>query len=219
MQSLSRTARLLEAMLRKLTSMRMDPQTSGAAEKAGSGASQGKKEQKPAADADVDAISKISLRIGKILSCTAHPDATSLLVEEVDLGEDAPRTICSGLAKHYADPKELVGKKVVVVANLEAKNLRGIRSHGMLLCASSENKETVELLEAPQECVPGTLLRFPVCEGEPLPVLKKKLIKHWESVAPQLHTDDNGVAMYKSYQFLTSFGPIRSCSLKNAPIS
>ena len=173
----------------------------------------------PQASTEEDPISKISLLVGKILSCTAHPDADSLLVEKIDVGEEEPRTICSGLAKHYANPADLTGRLVIIVANLEAKNLRGIRSHGMVLCASSADKAKVELLEAPEGSAPGTSIRFPLSQGEPLPVLKKKLIKHWEAVVPELRTDSSRVAMYKGHPFDVPNGQVKSATLADAQIS
>lgn len=65
-----------------------------------------------------------------------HPDADSLYVEKIDLGEESgPRTIVSGLV-NYVPIEEMKDRMVVVLANLKPANLRGVSSHGMLLCAS-----------------------------------------------------------------------------------
>ena len=61
-----------------------------------------------------------------------------MLCSTVDLGEEKPRTIVSGIAKYYT-PEQMVGKKVVVVANLKPVKLRGILSQGMLLCAQDKD--------------------------------------------------------------------------------
>ena len=212
-------AKLLEAMLLKLSASKIGlPSVVTTSSKAKTASTQ---KPAPGAEAEVaeDPMSKISLLVGHILSCGAHPDADSLLVEQIDVGEEAPRTICSGLAKHYTNPTDLVGKRVIIVANLEAKNLRGIRSHGMVLCASSQDKAKVELLEAPEGSLPGTRIQFPISPGEALPVLKKKLIKHWEAVIPELRTDMQGVATYKGCPFETNFGKVKSATLCDAQIS
>ena len=83
-------------------------------------------------------VLRVDLRVGRILGASAHPDADSLLVEQIDLGEPSgPRTIVSGLAQYYQS-QELVGKLVVVVANLKPAKMRGIVSEGMVLCAAIE---------------------------------------------------------------------------------
>lgn len=65
-----------------------------------------------------------------------HPDADSLYIEKIDLGEEGgPRTIVSGLV-NYVPIEEMQDRMVVILANLKAANLRGVSSHGMVLCAS-----------------------------------------------------------------------------------
>ncbi|MFU8785655.1 MAG: methionine--tRNA ligase, partial [Candidatus Izemoplasmataceae bacterium] len=86
---------------------------------------------------------KLDLRIGEIIHCEVHPDADKLLVSKIDIGKGKIRQIVSGIAKHY-EPKDLIGKKVVVVTNLKPVKLRGVLSEGMLLAGS--NKNTLEVL-------------------------------------------------------------------------
>lgn len=86
---------------------------------------------------------KLDLRVGTILAAEQHPDADKLLRFEVDLGEEKPRQIISGIAEFYK-PADLVGHKVVVVANLPPRKLRGLVSHGMILTA--EKGEHLSLL-------------------------------------------------------------------------
>lgn len=93
------------------------------------------------ADPAATFASQVDLRIGKILSVEAHPEAERLFIEQIDCGEEEPRTIVSGLAEHYS-PDELCGKNVVVVANLKPAKLRGVKSMGMILAASSEKDES-----------------------------------------------------------------------------
>jgi methionyl-tRNA synthetase len=82
----------------------------------------------------IDDFAKIELRVGKVLSAAAVPKAKKLLHLSVDLGEAQPRSIVAGIAEVYA-PDALVGKHVIVVANLEPATIRGIASQGMILAA------------------------------------------------------------------------------------
>lgn len=86
----------------------------------------------------IDDFAKIQLKVGKVVECQKVEKADKLLCSKIDLGEGAPRTIVSGIAKYYT-PEEMVGKQVIVVTNLKHVKLRGIESQGMVLCASDEN--------------------------------------------------------------------------------
>ena len=86
-----------------------------------------------------------------------HPDAKRLLIETIDLGEEQPRQIVSGIAHKYA-PEDLVGKMVVVVANLLPATLRGVESQGMILCVD-ENKTGPKVIFLDDETKPGTVIR------------------------------------------------------------
>lgn len=80
---------------------------------------------------------KIDLRIGKIERAEKMENSAKLLKLEVNLGTEK-RTIVAGIGKNY-QPEELLGQLIVVVANLEAKEIRGIKSEGMLLAVETEN--------------------------------------------------------------------------------
>jgi len=82
---------------------------------------------------------EVELTVGKILSIERHPEAEKLYVETIDLGEEEPRTIVSGLVPYYSE-EELQGKSVIVVSNLKPAKLRGVKSQGMLLAAEAEDK-------------------------------------------------------------------------------
>ena len=77
-----------------------------------------------------------------------HPESSHLYIEKIDLGEAEPRTILSGLQEHYT-VADFTGKMVVVAANLEPRQVAGIPSCGMVLCASTSGKGLVKLLEVP----------------------------------------------------------------------
>ncbi|MFN0063143.1 MAG: methionine--tRNA ligase [Myxococcaceae bacterium] len=83
---------------------------------------------------EYDDFAKVVLKVGRIVAAEPVPKADKLLKLTVDVGEATPRTIAAGIAQAYA-PDALVGRSVVVVANLKPKKLRGIESHGMLLAA------------------------------------------------------------------------------------
>ena len=86
--------------------------------------------------------------MGHILSARQHPNADKLLCFEVDLGEEKPRQIVSGIAAHFK-PEELVGRNVVVVANLPPRKLRGVESQGMILTAEFEGGLSLLTADAP----------------------------------------------------------------------
>ena len=96
-----------------------------------------KSEEQTPAEIGIEDFDKVVLKVGKILDCKKVEKADKLLCSMVDLGEEKPRTIVSGIAKYYS-PEEMKGKSVVVVANLRPVKLRGILSQGMLLCASDK---------------------------------------------------------------------------------
>jgi len=154
-------------------------------------------------------MSKVNLLIGKVLEVTKHPESEKLYIEKIDLGEAEPRVILSGLQEHVTIDA-FTGKLVVVVANLEPRKIGGIPSNGMVLCASTEGKGKVELLDVPEGTPVGERVVFPGHESAPEPVLKKKLAKHYEEVAPQLVTDAEGIATWNGMPFKTSKGVIKS---------
>ena len=98
---------------------------------------------------------KIDLRVGKIIEAEKIEGTDKLLKLKVDLGEEK-RQLVAGIAKFY-QPEDLIGKEIVVVANLEPKILRGVESQGMLLAADVEGKPV--LLKPDQEVPPGTKIR------------------------------------------------------------
>ncbi|MCI0569780.1 MAG: methionine--tRNA ligase [Myxococcaceae bacterium] len=85
-------------------------------------------------------FARVVLKVGKVLSAERVPKADKLLRLSVDVGEGSPRTIAAGIAEAYA-PEQVVGRNVVVVANLKPRAIRGIESRGMLLAAGPGGKE------------------------------------------------------------------------------
>jgi methionyl-tRNA synthetase len=96
----------------------------------------------PSPKIDVDDFFKVDLRVGKVLSAEPVKGADKLLHMKVDIGEPEPRTIVAGIALVYK-PEEMVGRKVVIVANLQPRKLRGIESNGMIVAGSLEGGKPV----------------------------------------------------------------------------
>ncbi len=104
--------------------------------------------------------SQVDLRVGKIVKVERHPDADSLYLETVDFGEaEGPRTVLSGLVK-YCTLEDLQGRLIVGICNLKPVAMRGIKSHAMLLCATSKDgaEGGVEPVTPPAGSVPGDRL-------------------------------------------------------------
>jgi methionyl-tRNA synthetase len=95
-----------------------------------------------AAKISIDDFSKVELRVGQVVSAERVKGADKLLHMKVDIGEAEPRTIVAGIAESYP-PEAMLGRKVVIVANLAPRKLRGIESNGMLVAASLEGGQPV----------------------------------------------------------------------------
>jgi len=100
----------------------------------------------------IDDFAKIELRVG-LVEQAEHIPGTRLLRLIVNLG-DEKRQILSGIAEYYK-PEDLVGKKVVVVANLKPKKIRGYLSEGMILAAGCEEGQRPVLVTVGEEAEPG----------------------------------------------------------------
>ena len=110
-------------------------------------------EKKP--EIAMEDFGKLDLRVGKVLSCEKHPKADTLLIEKVDLGNGDIRQIVSGLAGSYT-PGQMIGKSIVVIANLKPAVIRGVESQGMLL--AGKNKDEIAVVEV-NGLEPGTRIQ------------------------------------------------------------
>jgi methionyl-tRNA synthetase len=90
----------------------------------------------------IDDFAKVDMRVGQVLSAEPVKGADKLLHLKVDIGEPQPRTIVAGIAEAYP-PAQLIGRKVVIVANLQPRKLRGIESNGMIVAGSIEGGKPV----------------------------------------------------------------------------
>ena len=172
----------------------------------------------PAVPEEVD-VSKLDIRVGIIQDAWEHEEADKLFCEKIDIGEEEPRSIASGLRAYYK-VEDLVGKRVCVLANLKARKLVGFPSHGMVLCAS--NDDTVKFVEPPADAAIGERVMCAGFEGEAatenqVANKKKKIL---DTVFPDLKTDSNGVACYKGVPLTAGTGScVAEDGLSNAYVS
>ena len=102
-----------------------------------------------------DDFSKLDLRVGKVLEVTPHPDAEKLYLLKVDVGEKVIQLV-AGIKPFYS-VDELAGKSIIVLANLEKKDIRGFTSEGMLLAA--QGKDDVSVLTVDKKTDPGSMIK------------------------------------------------------------
>ncbi|KAJ4451594.1 hypothetical protein ANN_03063 [Periplaneta americana] len=158
------------------------------AKSGGGGSSGGDATTEPPVD-----VGRLDFRVGRIVSAKKHPDADSLYVEDVDVGEGKTRTVVSGLVK-FVPLEEMQGRVVVLLCNLKPVKMRGVTSEAMVMCASTPEK--VEILLPPAGSVPGDEVHVEGYPRMPDPVLNPKK-KIFETVAPDLKTNSEKVATYK----------------------
>ena len=102
-----------------------------------------------------DDFAKLQLKTGRVLECVKAENAEKLYILQVDLGEEKPRQIVSSLVDYYT-AEELVGKEIIVLANLKPAKMRGHVSEGMLLCAESADSSVCVLLKSETPVPVGT---------------------------------------------------------------
>ncbi|NXF31322.1 SYYC protein, partial [Nyctibius bracteatus] len=163
--------------------------------------------------------SRLDIRVGKVISVEKHPDADSLYVEKIDVGEPEPRTVVSGLVQ-FVPKEQLQDRLVVLLCNLKPQKMRGVESQGMVLCASSLGEpRQVEPLDPPDGCCAGERVYVEGYEGgEPDDELKPKK-KVFEKLQADFCISEDCVAQWKQRNFLTKLGRVSCKSLKGGSIS
>ncbi|XP_068444855.1 aminoacyl tRNA synthase complex-interacting multifunctional protein 1-like isoform X1 [Clinocottus analis] len=159
-----------------------------------------KAEKKPVVESQEDApldVSRLDLRVGRIITAVQLPETDGLYVEQVDIGETSPRTVVSELAKHIP-LDQMQNRMAVLLCNLKPAKTRGVVSQAMVMCASSPDK--VEILEPPSQAAPGDRVIFQNFPGVPDMELNPKQ-KVWEQLQPDLRTNGKCVATYKGAAF------------------
>lgn len=163
--------------------------------------------------------SKLDIRVGKIVEVSKHPDADSLYVEKICLGDEELRTIVSGLV-NFVPIEDMQNRDVVVLCNLKPAKMRGVESKGMVLCASVDEPKQVEPLLPPEGSKPGDRIVVEGYEsGEPDDVLNPKK-KVWEKLQIDLKTNDSLLAVWQGNKLISKVtgNPVTTKSMKNAPI-
>ena len=187
-----------------------DAQPKKAKDKHGGGA--------PAAAAELD-VTALDIRVGKIIEVWEHESSDKLWCEKIDLGESEPRQVLSGLRAFYKK-EEMEGKTVLVMCNLKKRNLAGVPSHGMVLCATNSDHTAVEFVVPPEGVKLGERVSFEGLTGEPETENKLAKKKMLEKLAPDLKTDSDGVVVWKGIKSVTSAGPcVASKGMKDAQVS
>ncbi|XP_035506890.2 aminoacyl tRNA synthase complex-interacting multifunctional protein 1-like isoform X2 [Scophthalmus maximus] len=167
-------------------------------------------------------VSRLDLRVGRVLSVRRHPLAETLSVQEVDVGENAPRTVVSRLGEKR-DLEELRDGLAVLLCNVKACKLRGVVSQARILCcsassSSSDDDDCIELLAPPTGSAPGDRVTFLNYPGDADRELQSKQ-RVWELLQPDLQVDCRGVANYKGCGFeVKGKGLCRAPSLANCII-
>ncbi|GLD95999.1 hypothetical protein PINS_up004677 [Pythium insidiosum] len=168
--------------------------------------------------AAIPLFASLDIRVGVISKVWAHPESEKLYCEEIDIGEEEPVQIASGLRAFYS-LEEMQNRKVLVLLNLKPAKLAGFKSHGMVLCASNEAHDRIEFIEPPADAKAGERVFIDTESGEPLSAAQLKKQKVWEKASVDLLTNAEGVAMYKGNEIKTSAGVCRAKSLVNVHIS
>ena len=173
--------------------------------------------EKPAltAEQQIDFFNKnIELRVAKITDIKPNPDGDKLYIETMDDGSGTPRTIQSGLRK-YLTEAELLGKHVIIAANLAPRKMRGVESYGMLLAGdyTEDGKECVEVLDAGWAS-PGTKV---VLEGADVHATKKAEISGDEFFSVAIEAKD-GVVQIAGKKLLADGKPLTTKKALNGEI-
>lgn len=182
---------------------------------------QKKKGGKPAAaGANADAElspSRLDFRVGKILKVEKHPDADSLFVETVDLGEPETRTVVSGLVGLYPEEK-LQDRLGVFLCNLKPGKMRGVTSSAMLMCASVDDPRAVEPLNPPEGSAPGDRIYFDGHHSDSPDEQLNPKKKVWEKLQVDMRTNGDCIAEWQGNNMMSKLGLVKCDTLKSAPI-
>lgn len=173
-------------------------------------------------------FSRLDIRVGKIVSVEKHPNADSMYLEKIDVGEAEPRQVISGLVKYYT-LEEMQDTRLLVICNLKPSKLRKIDSYGMVLCAGTPDKSQVELVIPPEEARVGERVALDLDDydvskltpDEQVNADKKKKNSPWNLCKDDLKTNDAGEACWQGTRFITAETrlPLKVKSLVNSQLS
>ncbi|KAG7323496.1 hypothetical protein KOW79_013198 [Hemibagrus wyckioides] len=160
-------------------------------------------------------VSWLDLRIGRVLGVRKHPDSESLYVQEVDVGDSAPRTVVSELANHMPS-EQLQDILAIFLCNVRPVKVRGVQSQARVLCAVNQHR--MEPLAPPTTAQPGDRVNFQIYPGEAERELNPKQ-RVWERLLPDLRIDERGVATYRGVGFeVRGKGLCRAPTISNGGI-
>merc|ERR1711976_111590 len=158
--------------------------------------------------------SRLNIKVGKIIEVSKHPEAEALYIEKIDLGEEKPRTIVSGLV-NFVPIEEMRDRMVVVLCNLKPAKLKGIESFGMVLCASRDDPKEVEPLSPPEGSNAGDKCFIEGFEtGDPDEQLNPKK-KVWEKLAEGFKTSDDCKVQWEGNNLMTKEGIVTCKKVNN----
>ena len=165
---------------------------------------------------NVHLMSKVDIRVGKIVDIEPNTEGDKLYNEKIDVGNGEIRQIASGL-RGRVDINDLKDSLVVCILNLEKRNLKGWPSHGMILCTTGKDGK-IEPLRPPSDSVPGDLVYIGDLPREPVPDKKCP----WKKVCDKLLVNGKKEATYKDekeYVWHTDKGTIVSPTIADGTIS
>jgi len=161
-------------------------------------------------DDDLKLFQTSKIGVGRITAVEDHPAGSDKLwVMKVDVGGGEEKDVCAGLRKHFPAKSDLQDRLVVVVLNLKAAKLGGVKSEVMILAAdtadpSAPDGRVVKALEPPAGSEPGDLVTL---EGVPLPDTFNATCKKWSAIAKELSAR-GGAACYRGAAFVTARGRV-----------
>ena len=164
-------------------------------------------------------VCRLCFKVGEITKIWPMEGKDDIYCEEIDVGEDQPRTVMSGLRKFFTE-EELLHRKVMVITNLKARRVGTFTSQGMVICAANEDNSVVELVEPPQDAPVGEVVQF---EGLPEVIPDEEINPNrktspWGKCADQLMVNEEGVAAFQTNALVTSAGKCTVKSLKNVKL-
>lgn len=142
-------------------------------------------------------VSRLDFRVGRIVRAWKHPDADTLYCEEVDVGEEKMRSVCSGVVA-FIPLEQMQNRMAVFLCNLKPMKMRGVASEAMVMCASAAHN--IEIIDPPPGSLAGDRVTFDGYEGSPDAQLNPKK-KVFETVQPELRTNEECVACYRGIPF------------------
>ena len=173
----------------------------------------------PEVASDLPAVCRLGFKVGEITKIWEMEGKDTIYCEEIDVGEEKPRTVMSGLRQFFTK-EELLHRKVVVITNLKPRHVGTFVSQGMVICAENADHSVVELVEPPADAKVGEWIQF---EGLPQvnpdeEVNPNRKTSPWCKCQEYLRANQDGVAVFKENAFITSAGKCTVKSLRDVKL-